>query len=252
MRHQPRRRVDGDRRDLLRRLVRDLLDLHAALGRGDDGDAAGLAVDQQREIEFLGDVDAVGDVEPLHLLAGRSGLDRHQGLAEHFGRMLANFVDRMGEADAALGALAELLEVALAAAAGMDLRLHDPQRPGQLALPPRPLHRRSSPHGPREPARHISRAVLWPDIRGCSWPRPLIRTSLRCKATTGLSARSSMSTWTPFMRRSNSAMIPSLGASRSRSAAAIAEWLLRRATRRGRSASGPLCRRSPPSGFART
>ena len=47
--------------------------------------------------------------------------------------MLAHFVDRMREADAALGAFAKLLELALAAAAGVDLRLHDPQRPGQLA-----------------------------------------------------------------------------------------------------------------------
>jgi hypothetical protein len=70
VRHQAGRRIDGDRLDLLGRVVGDRLDVHAALGRGDDRDAAGLAVDQQREIEFLGDVDAVGDVEPLDLLAG--------------------------------------------------------------------------------------------------------------------------------------------------------------------------------------
>ena len=49
-----------------------VLDVHPAFGRGDDGDPAGLAVDQQREVEFLGDVDAVGDVEPLDLLAVRA------------------------------------------------------------------------------------------------------------------------------------------------------------------------------------
>ena len=59
------------RLDLLGRVVGDLLDVHAALGRGDDGDAAALAVDQQSEVEFLGDVDAVGDVEPVDLLALR-------------------------------------------------------------------------------------------------------------------------------------------------------------------------------------
>ena len=91
------------RLDLLRRVVGDRLDVHAAFGRGDDRDPAGLAVDQQREVEFLGDVDAVGDVEPLDLLALRAGLDRDQRLAEHLGGMLAHFVDRMGEADAALG-----------------------------------------------------------------------------------------------------------------------------------------------------
>ncbi len=132
VRHQAGRRIDGDRLDLLRRVVRDRLDIHAAFGRGDDGDAAGFAVDQQRQVEFLGDVDAVGDVEALDLLAGRAGLDRDQGLAEHLRGMRADLVDRVGEADAALGVGAELLELALAAAAGVDLRLDDPQRSGQL------------------------------------------------------------------------------------------------------------------------
>ena len=90
------------------------------------------AVDQQRQVEFFLDVDAVGDVEPLHLLAGRAGLDGDQRLAEHLARVVANFVDRMGEADPALGVGAELLELALAAAARVDLRLHHPQGAGQL------------------------------------------------------------------------------------------------------------------------
>ena len=184
VRHQSRRRIDGDRRDLLRRVVRDLLDLHSAFGRGDDRNPPALAVDEQREVEFLVDVDSVGDVEPLDLLAVRAGLDRDQSLAEHLGGMLAHLVDRMGEADAALGAVAELLELALAAAAGVDLRLHDPKRPGQLL---RRLDRFLDAH--RRIARgdrnaDISRAALWPDIRGCSWARPLIRTPPRCKATT--------------------------------------------------------------------
>ena len=46
--------------------------------------------------------------------------------------MLADLVDRMGEANAALGTFAKLLEAALAAAAGMDLRLDDPQRAREL------------------------------------------------------------------------------------------------------------------------
>jgi hypothetical protein len=49
--------IDREGHDLLGRVVRDLLDVHAAFGRGDEGDAAGLAVDQHREIEFLGDVE---------------------------------------------------------------------------------------------------------------------------------------------------------------------------------------------------
>ena len=95
VRHQAGRRIDGDRLDLLRRVVGDRLDVHAALGRGDDGDAAGLAVDQQREVEFLGDVDAVGDVEALDLLALRAGLDRDQRLAEHLlGMARTSSIDR--------------------------------------------------------------------------------------------------------------------------------------------------------------
>ena len=83
VRHQAGRRIDGDGLDLLGRVVGDRLDIHAALGRGDDGDAAALAVDQQGQIEFLGDVDAVGDVEAVDLLALRPGLDGDQGLAQH-------------------------------------------------------------------------------------------------------------------------------------------------------------------------
>ena len=37
VRHQSGRRIDGDGADLLGRLVRDLLDVHAAFGRSDDG-----------------------------------------------------------------------------------------------------------------------------------------------------------------------------------------------------------------------
>ena len=95
-------------------------------------DPPGRAVDQQREVEFLGDVDAVGDVEAVDLLAVLAGLDRHQRVAEHVGRRGADLVERLGQPDAALGVGAEFLELALAAPAGMDLRLHDIKRPGQL------------------------------------------------------------------------------------------------------------------------
>jgi hypothetical protein len=102
------------------------------LGRRDNRDAAGLAVDQQREIELLFDVDTVGDVKPLHLLAVRAGLDSHQRLAEHLGSVLPHLVDGVGETNTTLGVVTELLELALAAAARVDLRLHHPQRPGEF------------------------------------------------------------------------------------------------------------------------
>ena len=114
------------------RVVGDLLDVHAALGRGDEGDPPALPVDQQREVEFLGDVDAVGDVEPVDLLAVRPGLDGDQRVAEHLGGGRADLVERPREPHAALGVRAQLLELALAAPAGVDLRLHHVERPGKL------------------------------------------------------------------------------------------------------------------------
>ena len=56
----------------------DLLDLHAALGRADDGDPAGVAVDQQAEVELAGDVAAFLDIDALDLAALGSGLVRDE------------------------------------------------------------------------------------------------------------------------------------------------------------------------------
>ncbi len=132
MGHEAGRRVDVEAVDLLRRVVRHVLDVHPALGRGDEGDPAALPVDEQGEVEFLRDVDAVGDVEPVHLLAGRAGLHGDERVAEHVGGGGADLVSAAGEADAALRVGRELLELPLAAAARMDLRLHDIKRPGQF------------------------------------------------------------------------------------------------------------------------
>jgi len=133
MRHEAGRGIDVEAVDLLRRVMRDRLDVHAALGRGDEGDAARFPVDEQGEVEFLGDIDAVGHVEPVHLLAGRAGLDGDERVAEHLGRSRPDLIGAAGKADAALGVGAQLLELALAAAAGMDLRFHDVERAGQLS-----------------------------------------------------------------------------------------------------------------------
>ena len=59
------------------------------------------------------------------------GLDRHQRLAQHLLGEGLYLVDRLGEAHAALVAGVRLLEFALAAAAGVDLRLHHPDGAGQ-------------------------------------------------------------------------------------------------------------------------
>ena len=122
MRADAGHRIDRDRDDLVGRVVRDLLDVHAAFGRDHDRDARGLAVEQHRQIELLVDRGAVLDVEPVDDLALRSGLVRHQGRAEDARRFLLHVVDRFHDLDAA----------GLAAAAGVDLRLHHPDRTAEL------------------------------------------------------------------------------------------------------------------------
>src|SRR6516162_2233453 len=60
--------IDREGDDLLRRRMRDVLDVHAAFGRRDEGDFAGFAVDQDRKVELLVDVGAFLDVEAIDLL----------------------------------------------------------------------------------------------------------------------------------------------------------------------------------------
>ena len=105
--------------------MRDFLDIHAALGRDHDCNATARPVDQHGEIEFLLDIDAVGDIEPVDLLAIVAGLDGDQSIAEHFLGIGAHFVDRFRQTNAALGIRPQFLELALAAAARMDLGLYD-------------------------------------------------------------------------------------------------------------------------------
>ncbi len=110
----------------------DFLNIHAAFGRYDERDPAAGAIDQQGKVEFLVDVGAVGDVEAVDLLARVAGLDRHQRVAQHVGRVRLDLIQIEGEANAALGFGGQFLELALAAATGMDLRLYDIKRSGQL------------------------------------------------------------------------------------------------------------------------
>ena len=132
MRHEALRRVDGDGGDLLGRRMRDFLDIHSAFGRYDHGHAASGAIDQHRQIVFFGNVDAVGDIEAVDLLARITGLHGHQRIAEHVPGIGFDILDAGRQADTALGIGAEFLELALAATTGMDLRLHDIKRSGQL------------------------------------------------------------------------------------------------------------------------
>ena len=75
--------------DFFRRVMRDVLDIDAALGRQHEGDARRDAVDQRREIEFLVDRRAFFDIEPIDLLAGRSGLHGDQRRPEHLAPRIA-------------------------------------------------------------------------------------------------------------------------------------------------------------------
>src|SRR5690606_23248620 len=125
-------RVDRERHDLLRRVVGDLLDVHAASLRGDEGDAAGAAVDESRKIELALDLRAILDVKPLDDAASRTGLDGDERVAQHLLSEGAHLVDRLGEANTALVTCGRLLELALAAPAGMALCLDYPHRAREL------------------------------------------------------------------------------------------------------------------------
>ena len=68
------------------------------------------------------EVERFADIQLLHLLAGRAGLVGDQLHAEHAGGFFAHLVEVRAELDAA----------ALAATAGMDLRLDHPRAVAQL------------------------------------------------------------------------------------------------------------------------
>src|SRR5258708_29555426 len=71
--------IDREAHDLLRRVMRDVLDVDAAFGRNHERDFAGFAVDQDREIELPIDVGAFLDVEAGWLLSLCAGLGRPPG-----------------------------------------------------------------------------------------------------------------------------------------------------------------------------
>ena len=100
--HDAGGRIDREGHDLFRVVVRDFLDVDAALGRNHERHFAGFAVDQDREIELLVDVGAFLDVEAVDLLAVRAGLDRDQGRAQHLLGELVDLGDGFRDADAAL------------------------------------------------------------------------------------------------------------------------------------------------------
>ncbi len=69
--------------DPLRRFLRHLLDLHSPLRGGHDDVARGGSIEENRQIELPGDVDALLDIEPVDLLTLFAGLDGDQRAAQH-------------------------------------------------------------------------------------------------------------------------------------------------------------------------
>jgi hypothetical protein len=127
--------IDREGQDFVRGLFRYFLDVHAAFGGCNEGDARGDAVDQGCEVQFALDAGAVFDVNAVDLFAGRSGLFGDKRVAEHLLRFRGGFGGGFGQADAAFFAGGGFLERAFATAASMDLRLDDPDRPVHLGGP---------------------------------------------------------------------------------------------------------------------
>ena len=114
-------RLDLEGLDLFRRVMRHGFNVHAAFGGNDEGDAAGFTVHQCRQIQFAFDGRTVFNIKPLDQTAMRAGLMCHQGHAQHAPGFFLHILDGLHHLDTA----------ALAAAAGMDLGLHHPDRAGQ-------------------------------------------------------------------------------------------------------------------------
>ncbi len=121
--------MDGD--DFLRRLLGDFLDVHPAFGRDDERRAGFLAIDQHRKIKLACDVGTVFDVNAVDLFSRLARLFGDERRAEHLLGEGRRFLRRFREADAALFAGGRFLEFALAAPAGVNLRLHDIERSGE-------------------------------------------------------------------------------------------------------------------------
>ncbi len=92
-----------------------LFNLHAAGLRGHEDQLAGGAVEHDAEIKLAVDGRGLLDQQPLHLLALRAGLVRHQLHAENVLGVQLGLLAGAGHFHAA----------ALAAASGVNLRLDD-------------------------------------------------------------------------------------------------------------------------------
>src|SRR5690606_14366580 len=87
------RRIDAEADDLFGGRGRDLFDIHAAFGRGDEADARAAAINQKREIQLALDVAAVLDIDAVDLLTGLTRLMGDEGAAQHLTGQLFGLLD---------------------------------------------------------------------------------------------------------------------------------------------------------------
>jgi hypothetical protein len=102
--------------------VRHFLDIHPALGGGHQHHFLRAAVHHHAHVELLANVGTLLDQQAAYLLPFGTRLVRHQVHAENLLREVAYLVQRSCDLHAA----------ALAAAAGVDLRLHHPDLAAEL------------------------------------------------------------------------------------------------------------------------
>ncbi len=114
--------IHHDGVDVFGRLFGNLLDVYAAVLGGDEGDGLAVAVDQDRQVQLLGDVRGIGDQHQVHRQRAAGGLVGFHGLAQH----------ALGGGMDVIQAFAELDAAGLAAATCVDLGLDHPLRTAQV------------------------------------------------------------------------------------------------------------------------
>ena len=126
-----------------RRLRGDFLDVHAAVGAGHDHRLAGRAIEHDAEIQLARHLQAFFDEHARDDAPFGTGLMRDERHADHLARELLGLLRRLRELDAA----------ALAAAAGVNLRLDDDDVAAEAAAAARRLRalKATSPRGTGTP-----------------------------------------------------------------------------------------------------
>ena len=111
-------RIDLGFENLLRSVLGNFFDIHAAFTRGHHHGSLATPINHQADVILVANIGAFFDQETTNLLALRSGLMRHQLHPQDFARAGANVFHRFGHFDPA----------ALAAPASVNLSFNDPNR----------------------------------------------------------------------------------------------------------------------------